>query len=43
MPKVHFKNLALIDYKAAWGYQEKLFNEAIESKLVAASTKNYPQ
>jgi lipoyl(octanoyl) transferase len=33
MPIVHFQNLGLIDYKAAWDYQEKLFNESTELKL----------
>jgi lipoyl(octanoyl) transferase len=33
MPKVLFQNLALIDYKAAWDFQEKLFNESTELKL----------
>ena len=31
--KVHFQNLGLIDYKAAWDFQEKLFNEATALKL----------
>ncbi len=33
MPKVLFQNLGLIDYKAAWDFQEKLFNESTELKL----------
>ena len=31
--KVHFQNLGLIDYKAAWDFQENLFNEATALKL----------
>ncbi len=31
--KVNFQNLGLIDYKAAWDFQEKLFNEATALKL----------
>ena len=27
MPNVVFEDLGLIDYKEAWDYQEKLFNE----------------
>jgi len=33
MKTVHFQQLGLIDYKAAWDYQEKLFNEATDLKL----------
>ena len=31
--KVEYRNLGLIDYKAAWDYQEKLFAEVIAEKL----------
>ncbi len=31
--KVIFKDLGLIDYKKAWDYQEKIFNETISVKL----------
>jgi len=33
MPQVIFRDLGLIDYKSAWDYQEKLFNEIISIKL----------
>ena len=32
MPKVVFQDLGLIDYKEAWNYQEKLFNEILDVK-----------
>jgi lipoyl(octanoyl) transferase len=32
MPKVVFKDLGLIDYKEAWDYQEKRFNEILDVK-----------
>ena len=32
MPKVVFQDLGLIDYKEAWGYQEKRFNEILDVK-----------
>jgi len=32
MPKVVFQDLGLIDYKEAWDYQEKLFNEILDAK-----------
>ena len=32
MPKVVFQDLGLIDYKEAWDYQEKRFNEIIDVK-----------
>tara|TARA_B100001057_G_scaffold477636_1_gene547071 strand:- start:444 stop:1142 length:699 start_codon:yes stop_codon:yes gene_type:complete len=32
MPKVVFQDLGLIDYKEAWDYQEKLFNEILDVK-----------
>ncbi len=32
--KVIFRDLGLIDYKEAWDYQEKLFNEIISEKLL---------
>ena len=31
--KVFFEDLGRIDYKSAWDYQEKLFNEIIQQKL----------
>ncbi|MCX6182858.1 MAG: lipoyl(octanoyl) transferase LipB [Bacteroidetes bacterium] len=31
--KVHFQNLGLIDYKEAWDFQEKLFNQSAEKKM----------
>ncbi|MEO5675759.1 MAG: lipoyl(octanoyl) transferase LipB [Chitinophagales bacterium] len=31
--KVCFEDLGLLDYKSAWEYQEKLFNEVIQRKL----------
>ena len=33
MQPVLFRDLGLIDYKEAWEYQEKLFQELIERKL----------
>ncbi len=33
LKKVIFQDLGLIDYKQAWDYQEKLFNEIIELKI----------
>jgi len=32
LPNVRLHDLGLIDYKEAWDYQEKLFNEVIEEK-----------
>ena len=32
MPKVVFQDLGLIDYKEAWDYQEKVFNEILDVK-----------
>ena len=32
MQQVVFRDLGLIDYKEAWGYQEKLFQEIIDIK-----------
>lgn len=32
-PKVHYKELGLIDYKEAWEYQEKLFKGTIDKKI----------
>lgn len=31
--KVFFEDIGLLDYKSAWEYQEKLFNEVIQRKL----------
>lgn len=33
MQKVIFKDLGVVDYKEAWDFQEKLFNETVEIKL----------
>jgi len=33
MQKVKFIDLGLIDYKQAWDYQEKLFNEVVQIKI----------
>jgi lipoyl(octanoyl) transferase len=33
MPEVNFIDLGLVDYKQAWDFQEKLFNEAIQQKI----------
>ena len=33
MEQVNFEDLGLIDYKEAWDYQERLFNELVERKL----------
>ncbi len=33
MQKVTFTDLGLIDYKQAWDYQEKLFNEVVQLKI----------
>ena len=32
MPKVIFQDLGFIDYKEAWDYQEKRFNEILDVK-----------
>ena len=46
-PVVHFQDLGLIDYQEAWDYQEKLFKEAIDLKILnrkgesSEVTKNY--
>jgi lipoyl(octanoyl) transferase len=39
MQRVIFQDLGLIDYKEAWDYQEKLFNEVVERKL---ANRNLP-
>jgi len=47
--KVIFRDLGIIDFKECWDYQEKLFNEIIQQKIVNRSlpidkqipTKNY--
>jgi lipoyl(octanoyl) transferase len=49
MQEVLFTDLGLIDYKQAWDYQEKLFSEIIEQKVInrnnspeaSVDTKNY--
>lgn len=33
IPKVHYEDLGLIDYKEAWDYQEKLFKGTIDQKI----------
>lgn len=40
MKEVIFKDLGLIDYKEAWSYQEKLFQQVINQKLSSYSTGN---
>jgi lipoyl(octanoyl) transferase len=37
-PKVKYKNLGIINYKEAWDYQEKLFAEVIQQKMVLRET-----
>lgn len=43
--EIHFEDLGLIDYKKAWDYQEKLFNEILQAKssrsLQNKETKNH--
>lgn len=39
--KTKFINLGRIDYKKAWDYQERLFDENIKNKLTGQSTRNY--
>jgi lipoyl(octanoyl) transferase len=34
MPEVIFRDLGLIDYKQAWDYQEELFKQVIDKKIV---------
>ena len=34
MPIVHFQDLGLIDYKAAWDFQEKLFKFNVDAKII---------
>lgn len=47
MPEVIFKQLGLIDYKEAWDFQEKIFQNTIEEKIRIRNgeesliTKNY--
>ena len=48
MQKIYFQNLGLIDYKEAWDFQEKLFNENIAKKIAnrkaekeLSATKNH--
>lgn len=47
-PKVHFKDLELIDYKEAWDYQEQLFKFNVDAKIenrkadkIITNTKNH--
>ena len=47
-PKVHFKDLGLIDYKEAWDYQEHLFKFNVDAKIenrkaekIITDTKNH--
>jgi len=37
-PKVKYKNLGIINYKDAWDYQEKLFADVIQQKMVLRET-----
>jgi len=39
MEQVVFKDLGLIEYKAAWDYQEKLLQQHVQGKSVAAAVK----
>jgi len=47
--KIVFQDLGLMDYKACWDYQEQLFNETVQQKILnrdlpeekQVSTKNY--
>ena len=41
--KVKYIDLGKIDYKEAWNYQEKLFNEIVESKKQSNNNENSPQ
>lgn len=41
MQNVIFKDLGTIDYKKAWDFQEKLFNEAINKKIKGNNILNY--
>ena len=47
MPNVIYKQLGLIDYKEAWGFQEKIFQNTIDEKIRIRNgeeglvTKNY--
>jgi lipoyl(octanoyl) transferase len=41
MQNVIFKDLGTIDYKKAWDFQEKLFNEAINQKIKGNNILNY--
>lgn len=41
MKHVFFRDLNLIDYKEAWEYQEKLFNEVTQDKLNDGGNLNY--
>lgn len=41
MKHVFFRDLNLIDYKEAWEYQEKLFNEVTQNKLNAGGDLHY--
>ncbi|MDP1802558.1 MAG: lipoyl(octanoyl) transferase LipB [Bacteroidota bacterium] len=38
--KIIFRDLGLMDYKACWEYQEKLFNETVQQKI---SNRNLPK
>jgi lipoyl(octanoyl) transferase len=48
MPKVHFQDLGLIDYKEAWDFQEELFKFNVDAKIenrradkIVTPTKNH--
>ena len=40
MKKVHFEDLGLIDFQAAWDFQTERFNEIVQRKL---DNRNLPQ
>ncbi|MFC2137020.1 lipoyl(octanoyl) transferase LipB [Bacteroidota bacterium] len=41
MRNIEVKDLGIIEYKKAWDYQEKIFNEQINNKVSNRKTKNY--
>jgi lipoyl(octanoyl) transferase len=42
MPEVLVQQLGLIDYKAAWDYQEELFKDAIDKKIALRKGEEVP-
>ena len=36
-----YTNLGMIEYKKAWGFQEKLFQDNLRRKIAGEATKNY--